>query len=101
MADPIVFAKCDDRSGNEALLLIYRPDRSTTKDEKQVLVRARSLDQDALSEIDRFLDVARPTLAQTLGAERHKPVEFLHVDVGGEGSSVKNGEATPERRVEV
>ena len=41
MAKPFASAKCDARPGKEALVLISRPDSSTTKGEKQIIIRAR------------------------------------------------------------
>ncbi len=73
MAEPIVFAKCDPRPGQEALVLIYRPDRSTTKGEKQIRVRARSLDQETLSEMESFVHAARLLLERMARAMRDKP----------------------------
>jgi hypothetical protein len=89
MAEPLVFAKCDSRPGKEALLLIYRPDRSTTKGEKQLVIHARSMDQEFLSEVRYFEDVARPILEEMGRALRDKPIGLLHVDVGGEGITLE------------
>ena len=89
MAQPIVFAKCDARPGKETLVLICRPDSSTTKGEKQIIIRARSLGQDALSEMEYFVDAASPILQENGRGMRDKPIEVLHVDVGGEGITVE------------
>lgn len=82
MAEPIVFAKCDGTPGSEALRLVYRSDRSTTEGEQQVTIRARSLDQEAISKIQLFIDTARPILAE-MGEQE---INFLHIE-GPDGSA--------------
>lgn len=79
MADPIVFVKCDSRPGHEALSLIYRPNRSTAKNEHHITIRARSLAPEALSEIEDFINVARSILG-TIERGHDRPLEFVSVD---------------------
>lgn len=80
MGKPIVFAKCDGRPGNEALMLIYRPNRSTTKGERHVTIRATSFDRNSLLEIQRFIKVAQ----RTVEAKSQHEIRVLQVE-GPEG----------------
>jgi hypothetical protein len=89
VAEPIVFVRYDARPEKEALVVIYRPDSTTTRGEKQLVIRASSLAADAVDELHNFIDVARPVVEKTGRALREKPIETLHVDVGGEGISVE------------
>ena len=87
MAAPIVFVRYDARPGNETLVLVYRPDSSTTRGEKQLAIRASSLAADSAEQFEYFIDVARPIIEETGRAVREGPLETLHVDVEGPGIS--------------
>jgi hypothetical protein len=64
-----------------------RPDRATTKGERQLTIYARSVDARFVSAMEDFLDAYR-SIAREIGRPmRDRPIEFLHV--GGEGVTVE------------
>jgi hypothetical protein len=80
MGDPIIFAKYDGRRGHEALTIIVRPDRNTTRNERQYVIDARHLDVTAPGEIENFLKDARPIAEAEYEKRRDDPIEFLRVE---------------------
>ncbi len=77
---PIVFAKYDSSPEQESLRLTFRPDRSTTKGETQITIPTVDLDHEVPSELQHFIDDARPLLAKTAEVDRDRPIELLDFD---------------------